>query len=184
VEQEATALQVLLGQLSFPGRRPCGTPASADHRLLRDVRRPRLLIVHGHSTDREPLKAYLTQTLQLPEPVLMIEEKMFGTTLPDKWEQVAKDVDGAIALVTPDDVGDRRMVPPRRRSRSSEPARTCGWRWLVLGAPGTRASAPAPARNTVVPSDLHGIDVTNYQEAPTEAAADLGAFVASLASKL
>jgi hypothetical protein len=99
----------------------------------------KLLIIHGRSPDRDELKKYLQNVCRLPEPVLMREKFGYGKTLPEKWEMVADGIDGAIAVVTPDDVGASPKLPRknRRKSLRSVPGRMSGLRSVGSGgAPG------------------------------------------------
>src|ERR1051326_3492673 len=86
---------------------------------LRIDNKPRILIVHGRSDDRLELKNYLQNSLGLPEPVILAERISPGEVLPVKFEGLAADVDGAIALGTPDDFGG--LVPKGRAGRGTEP---------------------------------------------------------------
>src|SRR5262249_19821272 len=66
-----------------------------------------LMIIHGHSRDREELKRKLDES-NLVGPVIVLAEKLTPTEpIPIKFERFAATVDGAIALVTPDDPGAR-----------------------------------------------------------------------------
>ena len=98
---------------------------------------PKLMIVHGRSDDRLKLKNYLQNTLKLPEPVIMAEHFTPGNALPEKFEQLAAEVNGAIALVTPDEAG--AVVESDRVGIVEQRARQnvwleAGWFWGRLGA--------------------------------------------------
>ena len=105
--------------------------------LLGLSRLPTLLIIHGRSDDRLLLKNYLQNSLRLPEPLIMAEQSASGSTLPEKFEAIAKKCDGAIALATPDDRGvlandvqtDTQWALRARQNVWLE----VGWFWGALG---------------------------------------------------
>lgn len=140
----------------------------------------RLLIIHGRSNDRFKLKEYLQNGLNLPEPVLMIDRFAPGKTLPEKWELVTAGVEGAIALVTPDDVGglaETSPVEPMERRARQNVWLEVGWVWGRAG----RSRVLLLVRNeTVIPSDLHGMEMAAYNDHPKEAGETIRRFVDSL----
>jgi hypothetical protein len=73
--------------------------------LLRFHNKPKILIIHGRSNDRLNLKEHPESALKLPTATIMAERLSPGEALPVKFEQLASDVDGVIALGTPDDLG-------------------------------------------------------------------------------
>lgn len=66
---------------------------------------PRILIIHGRSTDWEKLRKHLTKCLNLPEPVVMKRTNQGVLTNIEILEEFATQVDGFIVIATPDDVG-------------------------------------------------------------------------------
>jgi hypothetical protein len=134
----------------------------------------RLLIIHGRSPDRDEVKKYLQDALHLPEPVLMREKFGYGKTLPEKWEMVADNIDGAIAVVTPDDVGALVMTPEEEsRERLEKRARQnvwleVGWFW---GRAGRDRILLLVRGEAVIPSDLHGTETVSYERSPLETGA-------------
>ena len=67
---------------------------------------PKLMVIHGRSTDRDVLKKYL---LEYVKRVIVLTDEFDATQpIPIKFERAASSVDGAIALVTPEDVGKLR----------------------------------------------------------------------------
>jgi predicted nucleotide-binding protein len=149
---------------------------------LRIDNKPRILIVHGRSDDRLELKNYLQNSLGLPEPVILAERISPGEVLPVKFEGLAADVDGAIALGTPDDFGG--LVPKGRARRAQEPrARQnvwleVGWFWGRLG----RGRVMILTRGEVaIPSDLYGVEAYDYQTAPSDRSKEIQAFLRTVA---
>lgn len=102
---------------------------------LRALRKPRLLIVHGRADDRDELKRYLQDPKGLPEPIVLADLKT-PHLIPDKFNQLASDVDAAVALCTPDDVGGLAGSPadqaPANRARQNVWLEI-GWFWGRLG---------------------------------------------------
>jgi hypothetical protein len=161
--------------------------------LLRLTNFPKLLIIHGRSEDRFKLKNYLQNILALPEPVIMGERPMIGRTLPEKFESLAHQTDGAIALVTPDDVGGLAEAPsgaartealdrepPERRARQNVWLEV-GWFW---GRFGRDRFFLLCRDNTVIPSDLSGIEYFPYRGEPSEQGEAMREFVRTLGATL
>lgn len=77
-----------------------------DLMMANQKRGPKIFIVHGR--DRIAvldLKNCLQNTLQLPEPVILAEQKSGASTIIEKFEQHADKIDVAFVLMTPDDIG-------------------------------------------------------------------------------
>lgn len=142
-------------------------------RLSGITKPPRLLIIYGRSGDEVQLKEWLKNELGLPigDVVIMGEEYGVGLTLPQKWENLASDVDAAIALATPDDVGGPKTeasadLKPRARQNVWLEV---GWFWGRLG----RDKVMLLRKGQVdVPSDLQGLEYHSYREAPPGDAQD------------
>jgi hypothetical protein len=139
---------------------------------------PRLLIIHGRSDDRFRLKNYLQNRLDLPEPIIMGEQSTSGDTLPEKFERLARRVEGAIALVTPDDVGglaDSATSVSSLQERARENVwLEVGWFWGRLGRARFRLLVRGQPS---IPSDLSGLEYSRYESDPNERGDDLRAFV-------
>lgn len=142
------------------------------------IRVPRLLLVHGRDpTSRDQLDRLLVQ-LGL-SPLIMAAEATLGRSLPEKFEDIAEAVDGAIALVTPDDVGGLSTG-----SASSFQARArqnvwveVGWFWGALG----RSRVLLIGKQDVeLPSDLSGLLVEQFTETPAEREEEIRGWVESL----
>jgi predicted nucleotide-binding protein len=68
---------------------------------------PRVFIVCGRDkTAWLDLKNYLQNRLKFPEPVVLAEQGSNGTTVIEKFEQHASEIDVAFVIMTPDDVGN------------------------------------------------------------------------------
>lgn len=141
------------------------------------IGRPRLLIIHGHSGDEEELKKWLQREADVPEVIVMAHEFEAGQTLPEKFESLAAEVDGAIALATPDDLGKaarvRRLSPRARQNVWVE----VGWFWGRLG----RNRVMLLKRGDIeMPSDFDGLEVLAYKKSPREVGDKLSAFISQL----
>lgn len=86
---------------------------------------PKLMIIHGHSPDRDLFKKYLLKHVR--QATVLADE--FDPTEPItlKFERYASAVDGAIALVTPDDVGGLAAGPAAATPRARENV------WVEIG---------------------------------------------------
>ncbi len=159
-------------------------PWSADlvHAVTAGVRatnKPRLLIIHGRSGDRDLLKVHLESVLHLPDPVILANHVTPGEVLPVKFEDLASSVDGAIALVTPDDIGSLAdgVSTPENRARQNVWIEV-GWFW---GRMGRRRVLTLRRGKVEIPSDLHGMENYEYTSKPDDCAPQIQAFVEQLA---
>jgi hypothetical protein len=106
---------------------------------------PQVMIVHGRSPDKDDVIPLLT-SMGLRQPLVLAEDLRPGSTIPEKFEIEAQQVDAAIALFTPDDEAapllnstgeafDPTLSEQRLRARQN----VCleyGWfwgRWVVTG---------------------------------------------------
>lgn len=137
---------------------------------------PKLMIIHGRSPDRGALKTYL---LKHVGRVVLTDEFAPTQPIPLKFERFASSVDGAIALLTPDDVGglapDSVAAPRARENVWVE----VGWFWgrrsrgkLLLLRKG----------NVTIPSDLGNVENYEYTSSPEERDAEIQKFIARLRS--
>jgi CAP12/Pycsar effector protein, TIR domain len=142
--------------------------------------KPKILIIHGRAHDRDTLKSYLRDALHLPEPTVLVDEKTPSHLIPDKFEELASKVDGAIALCTPDDVGSlAESKPPNAgefRARQNVWLEI-GWFWGRLGL---RRVLVLTRGEISVPSDLDGIERYKYADQPHERADEIKAFLANI----
>ena len=103
---------------------------------------PKLMIIHGRSQDRDGLKDYLLKSVG--RVIVLADEFANTDPIPLKFERFAASVDGAIALITPDDIG----------GLAATPSTTAAWVLRLVGRPGclpyvctsifTRFGIPAP----------------------------------------
>jgi hypothetical protein len=125
---------------------------------------PKVMVIHGHSTDRDVLKEYL---LRYVKRVIVLTDEFDPTQpIPIKFERAASSVDGAIALVTPDDVG--RLADdsesPTQRARENVWVEV-GWFWGRRG----RSKLLLLTKGTVnIPSDLDNVEHYPYATSPDE----------------
>ena len=146
---------------------------------LRAVQKPRILIVHGRADDRSQLKTYLRDAVGLPEPIVLADLKMASELIAAKFERLASEVDAAIALCTPDDVGglatgvdgDTSQEPRARQNVWLE----IGWFWGRLSL---RRVLILTRGAVDVPSDLAGVESYEYARSPVEREIEIGAFLA------
>lgn len=135
---------------------------------------PRILIIHGHTNDFEVLQKYLRGKLGLPDPVVMKMTPGRGQTLPEKFEILADSVQGAIALISPDDIASVAEVDsPRHRARQNVWLEV-GWIWGRLGR---ERVLPLMKGDLEIPSDLHGLEFYQYKKSPLEQDSQVEHFV-------
>jgi len=140
---------------------------------------PKILIIHGHSrADRGELQLWLRDKLGLSKEdvVLMVDVFADGRTYPEKFEDLAADVDAAIAIATPDDVGGPQTeasAPHKPRARQNVWLEV-GWFWGRLG----RDKIMVLIKGDVeIPSDLKGLEPYPYTTSPSEAGERIREFV-------
>jgi hypothetical protein len=152
-------------------------------RLLVHRELPRMLIIHGRSDDWKQLREWLHGELHLSRVTVMGEEVAVGQSMPEKFEELASAVDGAIAVATPDDEGRLRVDGAsalQTRARQNVWLEV-GWFWGRLG----RRRVMILCREEIeVPSDLRGVELYRYQSDPTDRASEIGLFVNRLKSSL
>jgi hypothetical protein len=142
------------------------------------VRHPRLLLVHGRDLDSRDRLARFLVGLGM-RPLIMAAEATLGRSLPEKFEDVAKAVDAAIALVTPDDIG--RLRAGSRRDLSARARQNVwvefGWFW---GAVGRSRVLLLGKHGVEMPSDLSGLLVEEFETSPVERADEICGWIESL----
>jgi Predicted nucleotide-binding protein containing TIR-like domain len=137
----------------------------------------RILLIHGHAVDRLLLKDWL-QNEQLAHPIVMGQEFTAGQTLPEKFEVLATQADAAIALATPDDLGQAVLQPGEQRQRARQNVWVeVGWFWGRLGRPRVLLLVRGDLE---IPSDLDGIEYHRYQSSPLEVSELLRKFLQRL----
>lgn len=145
------------------------------HGLIRSVP---ILLIHGHDTlSRLDLENFFFRKLPHVAPLSMILETDAAATLPEKFEELASQVNGAIAILSPDD-----MATTLRSGESAARARQnvvieVGWFWGRLG----RNRCLLLMKDTVeIPSDLNGVEIYKFRESPVERSEAIRSFVDTL----
>lgn len=137
---------------------------------------PRVLLIHGRSPDWLRVKDWLREKMNVARVVVMAQEFGAGRTLPEKFEQLASEVDVAIAIATPDDLGglsDAQTTDYRPRARQNVWLEV-GWFWGRLG----RERILLLSRGRIEPpSDLYGLEMYEYSDDPIERAEKIRIFL-------
>lgn len=139
-----------------------------------------VMMVHGHDRNAVlEVKDFLRARYPFVDPVMMALETLGGTTLPEKFERLAAEARGAIAILTPDDIGAARAAAtPNARARQNV-VLEIGWFWGRLG----RSRCLLLSQGTLeIPSDLSGVDCLEYVRSPREHFHSLDDFIARLES--
>jgi hypothetical protein len=150
---------------------------------------PKILLIHGRSRDRNIVRNIIINTPipGISEPVIM-EEHGHGTpTIPILFERLARQVDAAIAIATPDDIGTAVLDEAGELITGHKPARKyrarqnvwleVGWFWGTLGFEHLLLLVKG---NLEVPSDFSGLRVVRYQSTPHEAEERIHSFIENL----
>jgi predicted nucleotide-binding protein len=131
---------------------------------------PKLFLIHGRSTDRDDLKNYLSDELKVSQVIILAEEVTPTELITMKFERYARSVDGAIALLTPDDFGGLAALPKKIAPRSRQNVwLEVGWFWahrgrsrlLLLRKVGSKGGPE-------IPSDLNGVEYYKYRRFPLD----------------
>jgi predicted nucleotide-binding protein len=136
---------------------------------------PRLMVIHGRSAHRAALKDYLKERVGT---VIVLADELANTEpITTKFERFASMVDGAIALLTPDDAGglkDQSTLEPRARENAWIEV---GWFW---GRRGRGKLLLLRQADVKVPSDLGNVEDYRFDATPLERHEDIDAFIARL----
>jgi hypothetical protein len=139
---------------------------------------PKLMIVHGRSPDRDVLERYLRE--RVGRVIVLANEFAPTEPIPTKFERFASSVDGAIVLLTPDDVGglagEGAATAPRARENVWIEV---GWFW---GRRGRGKLLLLRKGGVGVPSDLGNVEHYEYDTSPEECSAAIERFIARLRS--
>lgn len=140
---------------------------------------PKVMLIHGRSTDRDELKRELEGSGRAGKVIVLADEFRPSTSIPDKFEQQARLVDGAIALITPDDFGGLAGAPePALRARQNVWIEV-GWFWGRRG----RGKVLLLTKGQVdIPSDLGNVEHYGYDTSPKERLAEIDLFLDLLRS--
>lgn len=138
-----------------------------------------LMIVHGHDRSaRLELENFLRRKFPHVEPVLMIDETSAASTMPEKFELLARGVKGALVLLTPDDVA-MGLAGSKAQARARQNVIVeIGWIWARFG----RQRLLLLTRGDLeIPSDLSGIEMHRYAASPIECSEVVREFIANIA---
>lgn len=139
---------------------------------------PKLMIIHGRSPDRDILKKYLLK--HVGRVIVLADEFAPTEPIPLKFERFASSVDGAIALLTPDDVGGLADDPSAVAARARENVWIeVGWFWGHR----SRSKLLLLRKGVVtIPSDLGNVESYEYTSSPEERDPEIQKFIARLRS--
>jgi predicted nucleotide-binding protein len=139
---------------------------------------PKLMIIHGHSPDRDALKQHLLK--YSGRVIVLADEFTPMEPILTKFERFASSVDGAIALLTPDDTGGSAAEPAAFAPRARENVWVeVGWFWGRRG----RAKLLLLRKGAVtIPSDLGNVVNYEYTADPAERDPEIRKFVEELRS--
>jgi predicted nucleotide-binding protein len=139
---------------------------------------PKLLLIHGRSADRDRLKSYLLKELQVGRVIVLADEFAPTQPIPLKFERYAGSVDGAIALVTPDDIGGLAVSPEETAPRARQNVWIeVGWFWGRRDRSKVLLLLKGKAE---IPSDLGNVENYVYRESPLELGDKISRFVEKL----
>jgi hypothetical protein len=140
---------------------------------------PKLMLIHGRSPDRNILKSHL-ESLSAGKVVVLADEFNPGEPIPTKFERYAASVDGAIALVTPDDLGGlaEQKLASEPRARQNVWIEV-GWFWGRRG----RSNVLMLLKGKVdIPSDIANVEHYEYTTDPRECSQRIEKFIRRLLS--
>jgi hypothetical protein len=125
---------------------------------------PKLMLIHGRSPDRDLFKEYLLR--HVGRVIVLADEFAPTEPIPLKFERFASSVDGAIALLTPDDVGSLAAEPFSGVLRARENVWVeAGWFWGHRG----RSKLLLLRKGAVtIPSDFGNVESYEYQDGPED----------------
>jgi predicted nucleotide-binding protein len=113
----------------------------------------KISIIHGHSKGPKEAVARFLENLGL-EPIVLHEKPNKGRTIIEKFEEHAKNVGFAIALLTGDDVGKSK----KERKQRSRPRQNVIFEFgFFIGKLGRKRVCGLKDKDVEVPSDYDGI---------------------------
>jgi Zn-dependent protease with chaperone function len=143
----------------------------------RPIRAISLMIVHGHDTAaRMELENFLLRNFPHVKPITMIDQSDSAYTLPEKFERMAGAVQGALAILTPDDIARTLKTSTESVRARQNVIFEVGWFSAKFG----RGKCLLLVRGDVeIPSDLSGVEFHRFVSSPTEHSESLRQFIAA-----
>lgn len=154
---------------------------------------PRLLIIHGRAKDKSQLKTLWNESngdlANLPKPIIMGESRHGGApTIPEAFERLVPEADGAIAIITPEDIGAEALsINGKLLSRLdlviSQRARQNVWLEVgwIIGRLGRGRILLLSRGNIEMPSDFgNAILCHKYKDNPCERLKEIKDFIHTL----
>ncbi len=139
------------------------------------IRAVPIMIVHGHDElARKDLENFLLKRCPHVSPVLMIDDQDGAMTLPEKFERLAGEVSGALALLTPDDLAVTMRTGAEGARARQNVVLEVGW---FCGRKGRNKVLLLARGDLEVPTDLAGVEVHRFTSAPTECSERIRAFI-------
>jgi hypothetical protein len=136
---------------------------------------PRVLIIHGRSRDRHIVKQILSE-MNLPgidDAVIMEEQGEGSPNILNLFEWLARQVDAAIAVATPDDIATEvidekgELITSHRRQRQYRARQNVwlevGWFWGMLGFDKILVLVKG---HLEIPSNVSGVRFVRYDISP------------------
>jgi predicted nucleotide-binding protein len=105
-------LGIGFGRITASGSDQIEHAAMASQSAINAILSKKVFIVHGHDSELKESTAHLVSRLGL-EPIILHREANKGRTIIEKFTDHADQAGFAIVLITPDDEGRSREIPPR-----------------------------------------------------------------------
>jgi predicted nucleotide-binding protein len=152
-------------------------------RWLDDLRKgPVIVIVHGHDDAARDSLVGVLEELGVDRALIMGLEQLPGETLPEKWETVAAQAEGAIVLATPDDEGRVRGETTLRARARENVWLELGWLWgrLLDRRRLLLLIRDADDEAIEIPSDYSGVVFEKFKEDPGDSRKAIAALIDQL----
>ena len=125
------------------------------HMKRSELVKNKFFIVHGHDHKLlYELKDYLQNRLKFPEPTILMQQPDSGRTIIEKFEDCSSDVDGAMVLLTPDDLAEAKVGTIKRARQNV--IFELGYFVAKFGRKSGRVLL-LHSGETEIPSDLNGV---------------------------
>ncbi|MGH2508002.1 MAG: TIR domain-containing protein [Ktedonobacteraceae bacterium] len=114
----------------------------------------RIFVVHGHDQGNKETVARFLGKLDL-EPIILHEQPDQGNTLIEKFEAHAADVQGAVVILTADDIASSRENPEQKELRARQ--NVILELGFFVGKLGRKRTFALVEKGVTLPSDIHGV---------------------------